>query len=130
MPPLADQLLRSYILTLHRLSGYSILVDDYAFTVNGCGDIECQYGVITNTHLVPILSTNSLLISQLTHTRKIVGLWLDRFVVKDVNNWEGIAKGFFVIKDRCYKFHDVPKKFYGLSTLMAHVDDRSSVWHE
>ena len=54
----------------------------------------------------------------------------NQFVVKVVNNWEIVAKGFLDLKDELYKFCDVPKRDIGSTTLIAQIDDRNRVWHE
>jgi hypothetical protein len=80
---------------------------------------------------VPNLSANLLFVSQLTQTCKIVEFWLDRFYVHDLKKGKSIVVvGFSTQQTICTSFVTSTRPEPELTTLVAHTDERSRIWHE
>jgi len=72
-----------------------------------------------------------LFIPQLTPIGKTIEFWLDRFVVKDINNdFDIVVEGILNCKDTLYKFCGLTQNDIGLTTLIVMIIDGSSIWHE
>ena len=41
-----------------------------------------------------------------------------------------IAKGFLDTKDGMYKFHNLPRQYSKLTTLLGQIDNHNKIWHE
>ena len=78
------------------------LTDDFALDIVRHGDVPCQHGKSLNVYHVPSLSTNILLVSQLTHTRKIIEFWLNWFLVKYLKKDHSVStKGILDSNEEC-----------------------------
>ena len=89
--------------------------------------------MIIDVYHVPQLGANMWYVPQLTQTRKKVQFFLDKLVVKDMNNiFFVIVQGILNPKDTLCKFcefKDLKKEFVPFS-LKTNTNDRSRILHE
>ena len=105
------------------------VASDYALTIVGNGDVECQHGCLFDVYNVPIMSENLLLVAQLMKTNKTAEFWSDCFIVMNVRcGGETIVSRILDHKDGIYKLCD--SRTPGLIAPVTQVDDISQIWHE
>jgi hypothetical protein len=83
------------------------IANDFVLDVAGWGDVSCRHGKTVDIYDVPNISENLLFVSQLTHTRKILKIWLDQFYVCELKNGKSIvASELLETMTNLYKFCD------------------------
>ena len=99
---------------------------DFALNINGHGDVTCQCGWIVDMFHVPSLCTNLVSVSQLTQTSKTIEFYPGHFFIKDLKKDRLIVtEEIFDPKDRLYKFCDLSRSEFGMTTFISQANKRS-----
>lgn len=107
------------------------LVDNFSLNTARHGGIPYWHGQIIDVYHVHIINANILSISKLSYTGKLVKFWMDIFFLKYLKNDRSIViEGFLNSKEWLYKFCALSWLFPKLASLIAQIDEKSSVWHE
>jgi hypothetical protein len=80
---------------------------------------------------VPNLNANLLSVAQLTQACNIAEFWLVRFYVHDLRKGKLIVVDELLDStDNLYKFCDTTQLDTEPTALVAHIYERSRIWHE
>jgi len=118
--------------SLDMSKGLPIVLGDDSLTDSlGKGRIDLDHGSFNNVLYVPGLSSNILLVYQMTHTgspKKVI-FSLDDVEITENLNGKVIAKGVVDHTSKVYKFsHFLP--YSNRCALLIHANEASKLWHE